>query len=272
MDAIKFRLKVFILILLVIIGLGTVGLARIEHISTLDSFYFCVVTIATVGYGDIHPLTATGKMMSLLLIVTGVGTFLGLIANLTEMMLSKREREQKMKKLHVIVGVFFSEFGTAFLRSLSGIDADVEDIRSRLIIKGTWLDKDFFQAGKRLSVDSHLLVMDNVDLPAMRDHLQEKSVLVLRLLENPYLLEHESFTELLRAILHLKEELVSRKNLAGLPHSDRMHLAGDIRRVYGFLIPEWLEYMRYLKNNYPYLFSLAVRLNPFDPEATVEVT
>jgi hypothetical protein len=35
---------------------------------------------------------------------------------------------------------------------------------------------------------------------------------------------------------------------------------------------EWLDYMRYLKKDYPYLFSLALRLNPFDEDALVAVT
>jgi len=33
---------------------------------------------------------------------------------------------------------------------------------------------------------------------------------------------------------------------------------------------EWLQYMEHLLNNYPYLFSLAIRINPFDPDADVE--
>ncbi|MBA7569274.1 hypothetical protein ES708_11013 [subsurface metagenome] len=36
-------------------------------------------------------------------------------------------------------------------------------------------------------------------------------------------------------------------------------------------ISEWLDYMKHLKNNYPYLFSLAMRTNPFDANASVEV-
>jgi len=35
------------------------------------------------------------------------------------------------------------------------------------------------------------------------------------------------------------------------------------------LVHEWLDYMKYLKKNYPYLFSLAVRTNPFDRNASV---
>ena len=84
------------------------------------------------------------------------------------------------------------------------------------------------------------------------------------MLENPTLLEHESFTELLRAVFHLLEELVSRDTLSDLPDTDIDHLSGDIGRVYGLLVGEWLDYMQHLKNNYPYLFSLSMRTNPFD--------
>jgi hypothetical protein len=49
-------------------------------------------------------------------------------------------------------------------------------------------------------------------------------------------------------------------------------LAGDITRSYRLVLREWVSYMQHLKNNYPYLFSLAMRTNPFDPEAEVSVS
>ena len=52
---------------------------------------------------------------------------------------------------------------------------------------------------------------------------------MLSLLENPNLLEHDSFTDLLLAIFHLSEELAARDTLVGLPQSDYEHLAGDIK-------------------------------------------
>ena len=92
---------------------------------------------------------------------------------------------------------------------------------------------------------------------------------MLRLLENPALLEHESFSDLLRAIFHVAEELDRRPDLADLPAADRNHLAVDLDRVYPLLVNEWLDYLRYVGKHYPYLFSLAVRTSPFDPEASV---
>jgi len=83
--------------------------------------------------------------------------------------------------------------------------------------------------------------------------------------------EHEAFTELLLAINHLTEELKARGALSDLPPADRAHLTGDMQRVYARLVHEWLRYMEYLRDNYPYLFSLAMRKNPFDPAASVVI-
>ena len=81
-------------------------------------------------------------------------------------------------------------------------------------------------------------------------------------------MEHESFTDMLWAVFHLEEELRARKELKGLPDEDLRHLAGDVRRVYGRLARQWLEYMKHLKVSYPYLFSLALRTNPFNRGAS----
>jgi hypothetical protein len=88
------------------------------------------------------------------------------------------------------------------------------------------------------------------------------------LLQNPTLLEHESFTDLLRAVFHLAEELAYREDLSQSTATDRAHMAGDIKRAYHLLVQEWLAYMEYLKESYPYLFSLAMRTNPFDRDAS----
>jgi hypothetical protein len=95
---------------------------------------------------------------------------------------------------------------------------------------------------------------------------------MLAMLENPYLIEHDTFTELMQALFHVTEELRVRDRLVDLPDTDYAHLSGDINRVYGFLIREWLVYIQHLKANYPYLFSLAMRTNPFDAHASPIVT
>ena len=109
----------------------------------------------------------------------------------------------------------------------------------------------------------YVIDANKVDFAELRRFLESKSDLLLRLLENPHLLEHTAFTDLLRAVFHLTEELVNREALGELPDSDYRHLAGDVERIYRLIVPEWLDYMRYLAATYPYLFSFAIRTNPF---------
>jgi hypothetical protein len=94
---------------------------------------------------------------------------------------------------------------------------------------------------------------------------------LLRLVENPMVFEHESFTDLILALSHLTEELKARGDLSTVPPSDKSHLTTDIQRAFTQLIHEWIKYMEYLKIHYPYLFNLAMRKNPFDESASVIV-
>lgn len=124
---------------------------------------------------------------------------------------------------------------------------------------------DFFRQ-YRSSIDSR-----SGSLGELRTFLSGKKEFLLRLLENPILLDHETFTDLLWTVFHLTEELDYRQSLSGLSRSDYLHLSEDIRRSYVLLINQWLKYMRHLKDNYPYLFSLALRVNPFDPDSSAEI-
>lgn len=60
---------------------GAVFYHYVEDLSWVDSVYFCVVTLATVGYGDITPTTDIGKIFTIFYILLGVGiiaTFINL--------------------------------------------------------------------------------------------------------------------------------------------------------------------------------------------------
>ena len=110
-----------------------------------------------------------------------------------------------------------------------------------------------------------------MDLKQLHCFLTDKKVFLLALLANPLIFEHDRFTPLLQAVFHLAEELIARDHLDNLPSTDYDHLSGDINRACGSLITEWLMYMKYLKKAYPYLFSLAMRTNPFDANVSAFV-
>jgi hypothetical protein len=166
----------------------------------------------------------------------------------------------------MVIGAFFSEVGTRLLVFFSDFDPTLDNIRRELIVTNNWSDKEFSKISKRLKKYNYGIEAQKVNFNDLRHFLIEKNDFLLRLLENPNLLEHEAFTDLLRAVFHLTEELIARKDFSKLPISDFEHLAGDIKRAYILLVHQWLDYMKYLKNNYPYLFSLAMRTNPFDQE------
>ncbi len=100
------------------------------------------------------------------------------------------------------------------------------------------------------------------DKLTLKNYLVEKRGFLVSLLENQNLLEHEEFTDLLWSVFHLVEELEARATFENMPQSDNDHINGDIKRVLGYITREWVLYMKHLKDDYPYLFSLAVRLNP----------
>ena len=271
MQSIILRLKILLSIFVVIIILGTVGFVFIEKKTVVEAAYFVIVTVATVGYGDIHPVTQLGRIFTIFLIVTGVGTFLGVIANFTEMMLAKREIEGRMKKLNMVIGVFFSEVGLELMTLFAKSDREVDRVRSDLLVSANWNEKKFKRAMNDLKKYDYSVEMDLVDLEVLKDFLCGKRDFLVRLLENPILLEHQSFTDLLRAVFHFMEELAHREDVKNNPESDKNHLVNDIKRAYQLLISEWLDYMKYLKANYPFLFSLAMRTNPFDRSASITV-
>ncbi len=266
MGTLRLRFKIFILIFMGIMLFGTVGFMFVEGLSPVDAFYFSLVTVTTVGYGDIHPATQPGKLLAVGLIICGVGTFLGVVANATEMLLNRRERQYRMQKLHMVTGIFFGEVGTRLLKYLVGFDPYIDEMRNDLIVTGEWTDREFSMVSHRIQSYDHNMDIHKGELEALRSFLDKKSSFLLRLLENPVLLEHEHLTELLRAVFHLREELLYRDDLNKLPDTDYAHLAGDLKRAYDLLIGDWLEYMRYLRGHYPYLFSLAMRTNPFNPD------
>jgi hypothetical protein len=224
-----------------------------------------------VGYGDIHPLSPVGKLFVIAIILAGVSCFIGVAADTVEFLVEQHSREKRLAKLNMIIGVFYSEVGTRLLRKFSVSDTGISQIRAALIVSNNWSEEDFKKAHAQLRDHSFRLDSRTLPLEELHRFLSQHKGFMLALLENPQLYEHDRFTDLMHAVFHLAEELISRERLVDLPPADYDHLSTDITRVYGQLVVEWLTYMQHLKKHYPYLFSLAMRTNPFDANASAIV-
>ena len=194
-----------------------------------------------------------------------------LVTLVLHQLLRYREKKAMLNKLNMVIGAFFSEVGRELLINFFDFDTKSFEITQKLVITNESFEKEFLEIYKSIKNHTYNIDSKRGDLENIKNFLKEKRQFLLNLLENPNLLEHESFTNLLWAVFHLTEELTYRKDLERLPETDYQHLAGDIKRAYHLLILEWLNYMKHLKADYPYLFSLAVRTNPFDANASVEV-
>ncbi len=87
-----------ILAVIIVLTIGTVFYHFTEKLSWVNAYYFSVVTLATVGYGDITPKTDIGKIFTTVYIFAGVGiitSFFTLTTRRWKKRLEKREKKHK---------------------------------------------------------------------------------------------------------------------------------------------------------------------------------
>src|SRR6516162_5149478 len=85
-------------------AVGTAGYVLIEGWNWWDAFYMTMITITTVGYGEVHPLSPAGQAFTVVIILGGAGTFLYGFTQLTALIagghfLERRERRRYARML-----------------------------------------------------------------------------------------------------------------------------------------------------------------------------
>lgn len=121
------NLVVVVLLAVFLVAMGTAGYMLIEDWTMLDSVYMTVITLSTIGYGEVNPVSQTGRVFTLVLIVMGVGFFLYVIGNVVQFLVEGRIRHilgrhkldkqiNQLKNHYIVCGS--GRMGRAFCRYL----------------------------------------------------------------------------------------------------------------------------------------------------------
>jgi len=83
----------------IVLVLGTLFYHWVEGWRWLDSLYFCVMTLATVGYGDFTPKTDPGKIFAIFYVFIGIGLLVAVFTRLAEALIAaQRERFERLPR------------------------------------------------------------------------------------------------------------------------------------------------------------------------------
>lgn len=147
------QLRVVIFLVIVLISVGTAGYMLLEHWAMHGALFMTVITLSTVGYGEVRPLTQPGEVFTMLLIFGGVGVLAYSFSTVTDYIvagelqgyLRRRRTARKMARMqdHYIV----CGFGRVGRRVVEELHAN--DIRLVVI--------DIDRAGGRVGATGHSL-------------------------------------------------------------------------------------------------------------------
>jgi voltage-gated potassium channel len=266
------RLRYLLLLPVAVVIIGTIGFMIIQKLSFFDAFYFTIVTISTVGYGDILPATTGAKIFAIIIILFGIGSFLTLLTSAAQWLIQRQQHGMHRHRLNMLIGVFFTEAGNELLRIFTKFDPNISGICQDCVVTAQWSAAEFQHLKRKLKGHEHAIDPARLELEEMHRYLDTKGDMLVRQLENADIVDNETYAELLWAVVHLRDELAARPSFKKLPETDTAHIANDIKRAYALLTSQWIDYMQYLKNRYPFLFSLALRTNPFveNPSAVIK--
>jgi len=79
-----YRFIIPFLLMMALLVIGTIGYILIDGYSPFNAFYMTVITVATVGYGEIEPLSTAGRIFTSFLIITSFGTFAYAVSAITK--------------------------------------------------------------------------------------------------------------------------------------------------------------------------------------------
>lgn len=160
------RFQLSLLIVGVILVIGTAGYIVLEKMPFVDALYMTMITITTVGFGEIHPLSSVGRIFTMVLIGLGVGTGAWALSNGVEIVLGqklwnsvrRRKMEERIKSLkdhYIVCG--YGRTGGQIVRDLLARHVDVVVVEERLDKQEEFLEKEILHIIGDATLDEVLL-------------------------------------------------------------------------------------------------------------------
>ena len=120
-----------------------------------------------------------------------------LVTFILDKILQFREKQEKLDHMNIVISAFFSEIGNDLLRLLNENIAELDQIRNLLAMSPEWNDETFRRAADTVKDASYTVIPTSEYLSHLKSRMPVDRALIIRLFENPNLLEHDSFTDTL---------------------------------------------------------------------------
>lgn len=171
-----------------------------------------------------------------------------------ERLIDYKEKNERINKLNMLVGIFFSEVGCELMHTIIKADENAKNVVTEF--------DDLKKIERKLLEHDYDIDINKIDIEYLKNLLVKNNDLFINLISNENLLQHEIFTDLLMAVVHLRDEILFIEK-HGYSQIDLNHLNNDIIRVYKNISLQWINYLKYLEKFYPFLYNNAIRINPF---------
>jgi voltage-gated potassium channel Kch len=94
------KISRIIMLGIAIVGVGTFFYHIVEKLSFIDSLYFSVITLTTIGYGDIVPKTDVGKIFTVFYVLVGISLLAGIANYVLKHSLTQRIQKRRQDKIN----------------------------------------------------------------------------------------------------------------------------------------------------------------------------
>ncbi len=133
---------------------------------TLVTLSAALYTVHYLVFQDVHHIT-----IYLLGDLAFIPIEVLIVTLIIDRLLETRERQQRMEKLNMVIGTFFSNTGTPLLDMFVRADPCIGTLRERLVVRESWKRDDFAAMAGMMQTYSCSIDIDRIDLGAVREFL-----------------------------------------------------------------------------------------------------